>query len=247
MGAIILRGMRTAFIVSSAINSSAGMFTPEERLRDTLGTIESIRQRVPDAAIHLLDMCGDGLLPAQAQLLSSRVTRLFDYSGLHDVQAIWKVPNLDVVKNLTEMTCFHHFLHDQDALLGGVDRVFKLSGRYRLDERFRIGDYDHARHRGQMVFSGRCASQFTPEVTGNDPADNFQLMSRLWSFDVCLLPTVRHAYGQMIERMVERLNAGGYIDIEHLLHRYMPRSRIAIRTPIGLSGRLAPNAREISD
>ncbi|MEJ8854659.1 hypothetical protein WKW79_08765 [Variovorax robiniae] len=247
MGTIILRGMRTAFIVSSAINSSAGMFTPEERLRDTLGTIDSIRLHAPDAAIHLLDMCGVGLRPAQTQLLSARVTRLFDYSGLHDVQAIWKVPNLDVVKNLTEMTCFHHFLHSQEALLGGVDRIFKMSGRYRLDERFRIGDYDDPRCRGQMVFSGRFTSQFTPEVTGNDPTDNFQLMSRLYSFDACLLPTVRSAYGRMIERMVERLNAGGYIDIEHLLHRYMPRSRIVIRTPIGLSGRLAPNAREISD
>ncbi|WP_213952928.1 hypothetical protein [Variovorax sp. dw_954] len=247
MGAIILRGMQAAFIVTSAINARSGMFAPEERLRDTIGTIDSIRQRVPDAAIHLLDMCGDGLQPAQARVLSPAVTRLFDYSGLHDVQAIYKAPNPDVVKNLTEMTCFQHFLHSQEALLDGVDRIFKLSGRYRLDERFCIGDYGDPGYRGQMVFSGRYASQFAPEVTGNDAADNFQLMSRLWSFDACLLPVVRSAYGQMIERMVERLNAGGYVDIEHLLHRYMPRARIAIRTPIGVSGRLAPNAREISD
>jgi hypothetical protein len=239
--------MRTAFIVSSAINSRFGMFTPEERLADTLRGIDSIRRRVPGAAVYLLEMCGDSLLPAQTDALSAQVTRLIDYSRMHDVQAIYKVPNPDVIKNLTEMTCFHHFLHGQEALLGQVDRVFKLSGRYRLDERFDLRDYGAPQYRGRMVFSGRFASQFEPEVTGNDPADNFQYMSRLWSFDASLLATVREAFGRMIERMVERLNAGGYIDIEHLLYRCMPREQIAMRMPLGVSGRLAPDAAEVSD
>jgi len=247
MAAIILRGMRTAFIVSSAINSRFGMFSPDERLQDTLGTVDSIRQRAPGAAIYLLDMCGDGLQPAQTEALSAQVTRLYDYSGLPDVQAIYKVPNPDVIKNLTEMTCFHHFLHAQEALLGKVDRIFKLSGRYRLDERFCWSDVGDSQHRGRIVFSGRRASQFAPETTGNDPAANFQYMSRLWSFDGCLLGTVRSAYGQMVERMVERLNAGGYIDIEHLLYRFMPQELVAFRIPMGVSGRLAPNAMEIRE
>jgi hypothetical protein len=72
-------------------------------------------------------------------------------------------------------------------------------------------------------------------------------MSRLWSFDTTLLPYIKDAYLDMFKHMVERLNAGGYIDIEHLLYDHLDAKLIENIGTLGVQGNIAPNGMGVSD
>ena len=50
--------VRHAFIVTSAINSKFGVFTPDQRLEQTLGTITSIKNKIPSAKVVVMECCG---------------------------------------------------------------------------------------------------------------------------------------------------------------------------------------------
>jgi hypothetical protein len=235
--------MKYTFIVTSAVNSKFGKFSPAERLIDTEKTIQSVQEKAPEADIVLVDMCGDPLTEDQKKRLAAQVTEIVDYSGVPDVQAIYQIPNHDIVKNLTEMLCFESLLRSKNWKK--YDRVFKISGRYQLTDKFNIDDYKTMGTR--IVFSGIHKSQFDPAVTGNPPEDNFQFMSRLWSFPTSLINEITDAYSAMVKNMVERINSGGYIDIEHLLYKHMPINNISFKIPIGLTGGIAPNGMVVND
>jgi hypothetical protein len=235
--------MNYAFIVTSAVNSKFGKFSPAERLIDTEKTIQSIQERVPAADIVLVDMCGDPLTDDQKVRLAAQVTEIVDYSAVPDVQAIYQIPNHDIVKNLTEMLCFSSLLRSKNWKK--YDRVFKISGRYQLTNKFNIEDYKTVGNK--IVFSGIHTSQFDPKITGNSPDSNYQFMSRLWSFSPSIIEKIADTYSAMVENMVQRINANGYIDIEHLLFKYMPPEYIHIKIPVGLTGGIAPNGVIVND
>lgn len=237
--------MKFKFLVTSAINSRFGKFSKEERMEQTKSTINSINQYAPGSDIVLIDMCGDPVTKEQQEeIRKTGISGMVIYDN-PEIREIYKIESQDIVKNVTEVKCFGAFLNENDFV--GYDRVFKMSGRYQLNGWFKPEDYstylnDH------ITFSGLYNSQFPPQVTGNPPEDNFQYMSRLWSFNPSLhLDTVRDAYQKMIYIMVQRINAGGYIDIEHCLYRFMPKIEIAMKTPSGLSGGIAPNGYIVND
>lgn len=250
--------MKYAFIITSAINSKFGSIAKDQRMSETIETIKSINECVPTADTYLIDMCGDPLTDEQKSILAPLVTMISDYSSDPQVQKIYALPSQDIVKNLTEMICFGNFL-TRDTLGDGMwnryDRIFKISGRYRLNSNiFTINDYQvgfpgikKPEYANKMIFSGIYNSQFDPAVTGNPPDRNYQYMSRLWSFDPTLIDVIRSAYEKMVTNMIERLNAGGYIDIEHLLFKHMPYEHTAIKTPVGLTGGIAPNGMVVND
>jgi hypothetical protein len=238
-----------AFIVTSAINSRFGIFNPTERLTQTLDTIASIKAKAPESPIFLLDMCGDKLLPEQKDQLLVQVTGLTEFYENKDVQNIYKIDNHDIVKNLTEMLCFREFIGYaiENQLFNDRRRIFKVSGRYILSDGFSLAEYDDPKYDECLVFAKRRISQFPTTITGNKPNDNFQYMSRLWSYAANIQSLVYFAYDYMIKDMVQRVNLGGYIDIEHLLYKYMRRDLIIERDVVGLKGQIAPNGMSVED
>jgi hypothetical protein len=72
-------------------------------------------------------------------------------------------------------------------------------------------------------------------------------MSRLWSFDSELLPEIAQVYRNMFANMNSVLNAGGYIDIEHLLFSHLREELIQKISKIGVEGNIAPNGNGVSD
>lgn len=236
--------MKNRFLITSAINSRFGAISLNDRMVQTYFTIDSIKKYAPGAEITLIDMCGDPLTSDQVKSIETNGADVVIYND-ENVQKIYKIESQDIVKNLTEMMCFGDYLNRNEFF--DEDRVFKISGRYTLNENFKPEEYT-AYLSGHIVFSGKHNSQFPPEVTGNKPDDNYQYMSRLWSFSPKLhLNMVRNAYFKMANHMVERLNAGGYIDIEHLLYQHMPKDEIAFKIPSGLTGFIAPNKQQIND
>jgi len=239
--------MRSAFVITSALHTKFGVYNTGERLLQTIATIDSVEKYANPEKIIVLEMGGGGsLTEAEQTEFTSRCDLLMDYTKDQDVIALHNsTPNWDVVKNITETSRFAAFLQTcmaDPTILEGIDRVFKISGRYILNEQFDLAQYEQAENK--ITFKARQPSQFKPETTGGVTQQYF---SRLWSFDAKLLPHIAMAYMNMIKTIVTRINAGGYIDIEHSLFACMPKEFIIELNTVGVEGNLGPNGILVKD
>jgi hypothetical protein len=234
---------RSAFVVSSAIHAKHGIYGSNQRLDQSIETFKSIQKYASGADIIVLDGGCQHLTNEEKEKLKSYITTFYSFVDAENVQEIQKSNNWDIVKNTIELIMFGSFFDSQyKNLMNTYDRIFKLSGRYTLNENF---DYErHMNAKEKILIRGPYTSQFTPEITGGVTT---QYMSRLWSFDSQLLPEIVESYKNMFAHMIERLQNKGYIDIEHLLQVHLPSHRVELVGKIGVQGNIAPNGVGVSD
>jgi hypothetical protein len=235
--------MNHAFIVTSAINSKFGVYTPAQRLEQTLATIASVRSRVPGVKIIVTEICGEPLTADQESALDAAADILIDFTGDAEVKAIYQSDNWDVVKSTTEVMCFARALKMclADGDLVGVDRVHKISGRYLLNDNFDLSRYNQLSNR--IVTTRKHKSQFPLTVTGVE----LQYMSRLWSWPADITETIIDVYAKGLTYIASRVSDGGYCDIEHMLYKYLPSDLVTEVYPIGLEGAIAPNGAAVKE
>ena len=233
-----------AFMVTSAINTKFGVYNADERLKQTLETIQSIKKYVPNAKIILVECGAIPLTDVQERVLKAEVTDVISYNDDEDVKAIFVSDNWDVVKNTTEVMCFKRALEHciEYGLFDDVDRVFKMSGRYRLNDNFDIAQYVMAPH--SIVTTNKHTSQFPHQVT----LVEYQYMSRLWSWPANITQRIiDEVYDAGLNYMAERLSQGGYCDIEHMLYKFLPADLILEVNKVGLDGNIGPNGMAVND
>jgi hypothetical protein len=226
-------------LVTSAVNAKFSIYKPAERLAQTLETIASIRRQIPEVVICLTDCSVPGLADDVKQQLSDVVDYFVDFSNDENVQHIAQMEIQDVVKNATELSVVHAFfsMAQQNGWFADCERVFKVSGRYRLTDRFLISEYDNDIVGDKFVVSKKNLSQFAPGVTGTD----LQYMLRVYSMGTDRIPQFIELLGNMIDYMQQRVSQGGYIDIEHLWYMFLPESDVVIFDRTGVTGNIGPN------
>lgn len=233
------------FIVTSAINSKFGVFSPEQRLEQTIGTITSIKNKIPDAKIVIMECCGTPITDEQANALKAVSDHFRDMSRDADVQALYDNDNWDVVKNGTEIMCFGRVLNELKGqpILADVDRMHKMSGRYILNDLFDPETYDKFDIRDRIIIGPKYRSQFPEHVT----TQPWQYMARLWSWPTTRLDEVIQVYEDSLVFFAERLAAGGYVDIEHVLARFLNPAHVHEIQNLGVEGCIAPNGQPIKN
>ncbi len=229
--------MKHCFVVTSAVNSKFGVYKPVERLEQTLQTVSSIRQRVPDSKIILMECAGTSLTAEQESALDQAVDVFVDFTQDEDVQAIYQSNNWDIVKNTTEIMCFARVLEmcRDDNDFDGIDRIHKMSGRYLLNNDFDLGVYE--KYPDKIIVGPKNRSQFPFEVTGIE----LQYMARLWSWPIGLLDPVIQVYNNSLSYISQRIQQGGYADIEHVLYKFLPAEHVQEISLLGVEGTIAPN------
>lgn len=229
--------IKHCFIVTSAVNSKFGVYSPEQRLEQTLATIKGIRQRVPDCKIITMECAGTTLTQDQSDLLDSVSDLLVDFTEDPDVQAIYASDNWDIVKNTTEIMCFGRTLEMalNDGEFVGYDRVHKMSGRYLLNDEFNLSVYEQ--YPNSIIVGPKQKSQFSFDVTGIE----LQYMARLWSWPSNLTEQVIGIYNDSLAYIAGRIAQGGYADIEHVLYKFLPQELVTEIPVLGVEGTIAPN------
>lgn len=229
--------IRHCFVVTSAVNSKFGIYTPEERLVQTVITLQNIRFRVPNAKIFVMECAGTALTQTQSDTLENNCDLLLDFSQDPDVLAIYQSDNWDVVKNSTEIMCFGRVLRicQDDGDFEGIDRVHKMSGRYVLNDDFDLAMYEE--HHDRIVIGPKHQSQFPFAVTGIE----LQYMARLWSWPTTQTERVIQVYNDSLNYIGQRVSHGGYADIEHVLYKFLPRELVQELPLLGVEGFIAPN------
>lgn len=236
--------IKHCFVVTSAVNSRFGVYNPEQRLKQTLDTVSSIRSKVPDAKIVVMEVTGVPLREDQKSALVASSDVFLDFTDEEDVKSLYtSTNNWDVVKNSTEILCFGRALKllKADGDFEGVDRIHKISGRYLLNDQFSVDIYQTMADK--IIISGRRPSQFPLAMTQQP----WQYMARLWSWPKDLLDEVISVYDQGLAHFSERVSQGGYTDIEHVLAKFLDPQHVFEVSAIGIEGTIAPNGVAIKD
>lgn len=236
-----------AFLVSSAINTKFGIYNSSQRLQQTLDTIASIKRQVPTAKIILVEMGGVPLTTDQTNSLTAAVDRVINFNSDPGVVELYNsTDNWDVVKNVTEVMCFGRALktlNEHTDLLDGVQRIFKVSGRYTLDDSFDIGYYDQYKVQHHIVVSQSRPSQFSYALTNVER----QFMSRLWSWPRDLTAEIIDVYDQGLVYIQDRILDNGYCDIEHMLYKFLDHNKVIEKDFVGICGNIGPNGAAVRD
>ena len=241
----LAKQIKHAFIVTSAVNSKFGIFKPEQRLSQTIDTINSIKAKVPGAKIIIMECCGEPIKKHQEDILRANCDVFVDYSQDEDVQAMYDSDNWDVVKNGTEIMCFGRALAvlDNEEIFKDIDRVHKMSGRYILNDQFDLETYEKSDVVDKIVIGPKYNSQFPIEIT----TVPLQYMARLWSWPKSRINEVVKVYTDSFVFFAERLAVGGYVDIEHVLYKFLDPVNVHEIQNLGVEGQIAPNGQAIKN
>src|SRR6056300_344068 len=144
---------KNTVLITSALYSNYGIYTPKQRIEQTLETAKSAKKYFPNATLILIDNSKIDVQnddsPEFNELLDI-CEYYIDNSDDEDIQYYHEnVTNYDVGKNSMEclgmFKALSYMLSDQEMMstLTESSRVFKLSGRYTVTDKFNIDAFDN--------------------------------------------------------------------------------------------------------
>lgn len=227
--------MNNYVIITSAINTTHGAFDPDTRLLQTLNTIQSAYDNIPNAKVCIVESSGFPMEKSIIERLHQITNCVIDMSSDETLRKIHDgTDNWDIVKNLSELLAFNTALQmlEDNNQFDGIDRIFKLSGRYVVNEDFNPKVYEE--YPDKIILPQKLKTQFPKKI-----GIRYQYMSRMWSWPTSLNPVVKKFYKDAIDTYKERFEENLYIDLEHLLFKLLPKKHIHEIPLVGVHGRLA--------
>jgi hypothetical protein len=245
--------MKNIVLLTSALYTNYGIYNPQQRIQQTLETALSAKKYIPGAVVILVD---NSKVDVQADdsdefnALMDAVDYYIDNSDDKDIQYFHNnVSNYDIGKNAMEamglMKAMSYIITD-DAIMQDVKestRIFKLSGRYQVTDKFDFSKFDNENTKDKYVFKKSQPSWIDP----NDTGVTTLLQTRLWSFTPSLIRSTMQMYTNIINNMIQTFNAGKYIDNEHSMSKFIPKDMLVELDTVGLSGNIAPNGMMVID
>jgi hypothetical protein len=140
--------------------------------------------------------------------------------------------NIQQLKSPSELYLMEQFLHLVD--MKDDDRVFKISGRYKLSDKFDIATHTS----DKAVFGPKFKScMYFDKDTGKEfePLTEWQYRTRLYSFPGSMIPEMKDKYYQMINFFWE-LYKTSFSDVEHVMYKFMDHDKVQEVPIVGLTG-----------
>ena len=235
--------MNSHFIITSAIHTSYGKYSIEERIEQTRETIKSIETYAPDSSMVIID-CGERSV--DKDLFGCEV---IDYTTHQEIKyhlQEYLCNNRDIepdiiIKSMLEIMMFEDYLktHSVDS----YDRVFKISGRYKLNSKFDYSKHLEAKNKVVLLPPYHSQNLYNFDVK----CSMFQYMTRCWSFDSNLVLKIVKTYGKMKEDILHASRTEKQADIEHLLYRHLDKRIVRHIEMMCIEGYWAPRGRWIEE
>ena len=194
---------KNLFIVTSALQANIGVVDAVERLKQTITTLENLKEKVPDAMVLLVD-------GSPHNIDEDIKKRISEYC-----QAIWFNTHPDVYamassgrKSEAEIIMMFNTLLQikQSKSIHEIKRIFKYSARTTLENDFDINEYDNLY--GKYVFKKSIPSWMSPERKIN--ITDHLYITRMFSF----CPSLIDNYLQTLQPILNNVITHG-IDTEH--------------------------------
>jgi len=234
--------MTSHFIITSAIHTSYGKCSTEERIEQTKETIKSIETYAPGSSMVIID-CGEKSV--KENIFDCK---LIDYTKNEEIQyhlQKYLQMNIDlepdiIIKSMLEIMMFSDYLKN---ITSSYDRIFKISGRYKLNSKFDYSKHQSAKDKVVKLFPERSQNLYNFEVKSS----MFQYMTRCWSFDFSLLSNIIETYDKMKKDIIYASTIKKQADIEHLLYKHLNKKLVQNIHVMGIEGYWAPLRRWIDE
>lgn len=175
--------MKNIFLITSALGHDYGVFSYQQRLSQLVGTINSIKYHDPTADIYLCDMSEKEVPKEDLDMIFRMIkdimllrehpyiVALREYDDKDDTNRMFR-------KTLGELVGLNVFFNFVKQRLSGTEgRLFKITGRHRLNDNFSIAD--HTQHKDKLAVQ---------IVKAHDDKEVFN--TRLWSADLSMIDTL---------------------------------------------------------
>ena len=236
------------FLVGSALNhfqeKDFSVYSTEQRFLQTLDTIKSIKEKVPDAYICIyegsqikidkkyreeFEKQSDLFIECDDDMIMKNI-----YENLHN-----QPEKFVYGKSMLECRCLQVVLNYMKTYntFSDVNRVFKLTGRYTLNDEFDINDYKTSFLSNKYVMK-----YYDYEKRFEDPKNLYanvygckgNMVTGLWSFDKFLFNDIIEVLDKCFGYMIEAIQITPGIDIEHSFYHFIERDKILNVPVLGL-------------
>lgn len=241
-------GYKFLFLVGSALNhfqeEHFSKYSTEQRFLQTLDTIRSIKEKVPDAYICIYEGSEiriDEKYREEFEKQSDLFIECYDdiimkgiYGNLHN-----NPEKFVYGKSMLECRCLQIVLNYIGTynIFNDVNRVFKLSGRYTLNDNFDIDDYrtKFLVNKYVMKYYDYVDRFIDPDnLYGNIYGCKGSMVTGLWSFDRFLYNDVMSVLEKSFKYMEMAIVVTAGIDIEHSFYHFIERDKILNVDVLGL-------------
>jgi hypothetical protein len=194
---------KNLFIVTSALRPTIGIFDYAKRLEQTIETVQSIRSKVPDSLVVITDASVEEVPEQDVQRLSKWCNGFVSWTQDEQIQYFSRHGQKSLAESFLMMKTLVMLKRNPSVskMLNSVKRIFKISGRYRLNEKFDINDYSADNLYGKYIFKKRM-----PSWCGRDSL----IVTRLWS----MCPSLLDDYIATLPNIINTIANEG-IDTEH--------------------------------
>ena len=223
------------FFVSSALNvKQLSVFSNDERYHQTVNTINSIDKYCPNNVKYMFDTSYQ--IPDENYIQGIKELEVnFSWVGYNE-----KVRSLSEqgLRSLAETIGFDMILNEFLSNRIESKRVYKLSGRYQLNDNFTLNREDF-----------KDSFVFLPTVNSWMPKHHQELAEvdrifelRLWHMDYNLLDIFKKEVYNILNDMVKY-----NIDVEHSYYKNLNKYKWTTINPIGIEGVIAPTGAIINE
>lgn len=210
-------------IVTSAIGSTLGIVPLEDRFKQTLHSIDTIRNKIPNCCIVLNDVSVQSV-PDYINEVKPLVDVFLDSSNhqyIKDFSIKGLKSHADLLLVRESLEFIINFID-----LTTINRIFKLSGRHSITEEFDIKEYEGTE--GKYVFKKPVQSWISPDMKIYE--------SRLFSFHKSLIPDYVEKFPNMFN------SCDGQFDLEHTYYKWLNPNDVVCFDNIWVEGIVAPDA-----
>lgn len=217
------------FIVTSTLHSNNTCYSIEDRFNQTMNTLRCIREKDANSYILLIDNSHVDLPKEYIEALSLNSDRFIRYE--HNLASLYY--NLTADKSMGELMLIYRALEEINTIGIEFDRIFKLSGRYLLNENFCISEYDSA---PRLIIGGVHCWKVKNE---DGESERLSFATSLWSFPFEELDNIKNIFLLNVYEFIIRENHGivkpWRTDIEHAFFNCIPKELLYNKNPIGVT------------
>jgi hypothetical protein len=236
------------FLVGSALNhfqeDRYSEFNSQQRFEQTLDTIKSIKDKVPDAYILIYEASETSIKEEYKEKFIELSDLFLECGDDQYMKSLYENAHNDhhrftYIKSMLECRCLQIVLNHmmEHNIFNDATRVFKLSGRYKLNDYFDIEDY-----KSKFLINKYVMKYYDYEERFEDIENIYSLLygckgsivTGLWSFDRFLFNDIFSVLQKSFEYMERAIHLTAGIDIEHTFYHFIHRDKILNVPSLGL-------------
>jgi hypothetical protein len=223
--------MKNLYMVSSCIRPTVSRLTAYsevERLHQTIKTIHSIRSFDPNSEIILYDSSATNLSDTYVDDLRGLADH-FCHTGANELVAKLSSEGFKSCAECISTYLLLDFFIRKTLNYNSYGRIFKVSGRYFLNDAFDLSLHIGKNAHGKYVFKKSKPTWMSPVITSRF------FETRLYSF----CPSLFDEYVGVLHKVYGHMCDSG-LDIEHALYDLLPKENILELDIVGVEGLAGP-------